>query len=153
MTAVELVIPIAGEHECGDRLHTASEQPQDIERRLVRAMHILEDDDHWRVRPQLAHDRCRNLIRSRAGLHELRQLSTGALGDVDERPERTWSEQCITSAPQESRAAGAVVTEASQESGLADTGLSADEQDPPARAALDGFQALPEHRELAGALE
>jgi len=153
VTAVELVVPIAGEHECGDRLHAASEEPQDIEARLVRAMHILEDEHRWRPRPQLAHERRGNLIRSRAGLHELLQLSPGALGDVDEGPERTWSEQCITSAPQESRAAGAVVTEASQESGLADTGLSADEQDPPARAALDGFQVFAEHRELAGALE
>jgi hypothetical protein len=115
-------------------------------------MNILEDEDCWRPRPQLAHEGCRNLIRSRAGLHELLQLSAGALGDVDERPERAWSKQCIASPPQESRT-GAVVAEASQECGLADTDLSADEQDPPARAALDGFQAFAEHRELAGALE
>ena len=153
MTAVELVVPIAGEHECGDRLHAASEEPQDIEGRLVRAMHILEDEDRWRPRPQLTYERRRNLIRPRAGLHELLQLSAGALGDVGEGPEWTWSEQCIASPPQKSRAAGPVVAEASQERGLADTGLSADEQDPPARAALDGFQVFAEHRELAGALE
>jgi len=92
VTAVELVVPIAGEHECGDRLHPACEEPQDIKGRLVRIMHILEDEDRWRPGPQLAYERRRNLIGSRAGLHELLQLSAGALGDVDEGPERTWSE-------------------------------------------------------------
>src|SRR5439155_22686480 len=105
---VGLVVPMAGEHECGDRLHKASEQPQDIEGRLVRAMQILEHEDRWRPCPQLAHERRGNLIRSRAGLHELLQLSPGALGDVDEGPERTRSEQRITSAQQKTRAAVAV---------------------------------------------
>ena len=144
MTAVDLVVPIAGEHECGDRLHAASEEPQDIEGRLVSAMHILEDEDRWRPRPQLAHERRGNLIRSRAGLHELLQLSARALGDVDEGPERTWSEQCITSAPQDSRAAGAVVAEASQERSLPHACFAAHEHDAPPRTALHRLQAFAE---------
>jgi hypothetical protein len=98
------------------------------------------------------HQRGRNLVRPRAGLHELLKGSPGAFGDVQQRSERTRSEQRVTSAPEKPHLA-VLVAEGAQELGLADASLSADQHDAPSRAASDGLEELAERRQVVAALE
>ncbi len=60
---VELVVPIGREHERRDSFDPPDEQPQNVERGLVRPVQILEDEDA-RHPPQLTQERNRDLVRS-----------------------------------------------------------------------------------------
>ena len=126
---VELVVAVAREHERGNGVDPAGEQLQDVEGRLVRTLQILEHEDRRRLPPQLASERRRNLMRLRSCLDEVLELSADGFGDVEEGPERTRSEQRVARAPEQPRAGGGVVTEASEESSLADAGLAPDEHE------------------------
>ena len=44
MVSVELVVPVGGEHERIGPVDPAAEHAQDVERRLVRPMHVLEHE-------------------------------------------------------------------------------------------------------------
>ena len=153
MEAVQLGVAIAHEQRGRQRFNPATQQPEHIERRVVRPVHVLEHQDRRRARPQLPHERCRHIECARVSLHELLELAARVLGDVEEGPERARGEQGITGPPQQSRALRQAVAEAPQERGLADTGLPADEQQATARAALHGIHALAQRRELVAALE
>jgi hypothetical protein len=48
MGAIDLVVAIGRQHERGERLDTAAEQSQDVERRLVGPVQVLEHDDAGR---------------------------------------------------------------------------------------------------------
>ena len=41
----QLVVSVADEHERRDRLDSAAEQPEHVQRRLVRPVHVLEHQD------------------------------------------------------------------------------------------------------------
>ena len=72
-----------------------------------------------------------------------------ALGDGEERAERTRREERIAGAPEHPRRCAALLAEAPHEGGLADARLAADQHDAAPRAAPDGLQALVERRQLA----
>ena len=104
MGAVELVVAVGGEYESGSTLDPADEELQHVERGLVRPVHVLDDQDRRRPRPQLAHERRRDHVRSGAALDELLELAARELGDVEQRPERPRREQGVAGAPQDPRA-------------------------------------------------
>lgn len=54
MHAIELAVAIGTDHERGNRLHPASDQPQDVERRFVRPVQVFENEDGGRVAPELS---------------------------------------------------------------------------------------------------
>ena len=59
MRAIELVVAVAGEHERGNGLDLAREQPQHVERRLVGPVEVLEHEDRRAAPAQLADQRRR----------------------------------------------------------------------------------------------
>ena len=153
MGAVELVVAVAGENESGSTLDPASEQLQDVERGLVRPVQVLDDQDRRRPRPQLAHERRRDLVRSGAALDQLLELTAGDLSDVEQRPERTRREQRVAGARQDPRRPAVLLAKPSQQRCLPDSGLASHEHQPPLRATEDGGQGLIERRKMTGALE
>jgi hypothetical protein len=153
MRAVELVVAIADDHQRRHRLHPAGEQPQDVERRLVRPVHVLEHEHGRDPRAQLARQRHHHRVRHRTTLNDRLQLAPGGLGNLDQRPERARREERVASAPEDPRRPAALLAEPPQEDRLADPGLAADQQHLPTRAALDCFQAIDERRKLGGTFE
>jgi hypothetical protein len=151
--AAQLGLAIAHQQRRRERFDPSTHQTQHIQRRVVRPVDIFEHHDRRRARLELSHQRRGNVERSRVGLHQLLELAARALGDVDEGPERTGREQRITGPPKDARAGRAVVAEASEQRGLAHTGLPTDEHQAPTRAGLHGIQALAEHFELLTALK
>jgi hypothetical protein len=55
MRPVELVVPVGGDDQGRNPLHSAGEQPQHVERGLVRPVHILEHEDGRSPGRQLPH--------------------------------------------------------------------------------------------------
>jgi hypothetical protein len=153
MGAVERVVAVGGHDQGRHRLHPAGQQPQDVEGRLIRPMHVLEDEHRRGPRPQFVRQRRCHLVRHRPTLHDRLELTPRPFGDTEERPKRTGREERIAGAPEDPRRLAALFAEPPHERCLADPGLAADQQDLPARAALDGLQAIEEHRQLGGALE
>jgi hypothetical protein len=116
-------------------------------------VHVLEDEDGRGPRAQLVRQRRHHLVRFPTTLHDRLELTPGPFGDTEERPERTRREQRVTGTPEDPHRWAALLAEPPHEGRLADPGLPADQQDLPARAALDGLQAIDQHRKLGGALE
>jgi len=153
MGAVELVVAVGGHDQDRHRLHPAGEQPQDVQGRLVRPVHVLEDEHGRGRRPQLAGQRRHHRMRHRAPGHDRLQLAAGPLGDLQQRAEGARREQRIAGAPQDPRRLAALVAEPPHERGLADPCLAAHQQQLPASAALDGLQPVGQGRQLGGPLE
>ena len=89
MRPVELIVPIGGDHQCLDRLDPATEQPQDVERRFVGPVDVLEDNDRRLLRVQLVPKRGEHGLRLVPPVDEFLQRFTGLGGDVEERAQ--WS--------------------------------------------------------------
>jgi hypothetical protein len=153
MRTVQLVVAVAGHDQGRHRLHPAGEQPQDVERRLVRPVHVFEDEHGRDPRAQLPRERRHHLVRHRTTLDDRLELAAGPLGDGDERPERARREERFAGAPEDPRRSAVLFAEPPHERRLADARLAADQQDMPTRAALDCLQAIDEHRQLSGAFE
>ena len=153
MRAVELVVAVARDDQRRHRLDATAKQPQHVERGLVRPVQVLEHEDGRSVRLQFARQRRHDLVRLHSARHDLLELAAACLGDAEQRAERARREERVAAAPEDPRRAAALFAELSQERGLADPCLAADEHDVPARAPLDGPQRIVERRKLAGALE
>ena len=151
--AVELVVAIARDHQSRDRLDPTGEQPQDVERRLVRPVHILEHEHGRCAFAELTSQRRDDLMRNRAARDTLLEVAADILGDREQRAEWARREEGIAGAPQDSRRRTGLLAEPPQKHCLPHPGLAADHRDAPSRAAFDGPQGFPERRELRGALE
>src|SRR2546421_10457732 len=103
MAAIELVVAVAGEDKPWRVLHPPGEQPEHIERRLVRPVEILEHEHASPWAAQLQQERRRHLMRLRSACHQFLELSADALCDLEQRPERARGEQRVTGAPQGAR--------------------------------------------------
>ena len=131
MGAVELVVAVGGDHEQRELPDPARQQPQRVERRLVRPVDVLEDDDRRLTGCDQPEQRPDDLG---GPAIERRLQLIGLLGDVEERPERPGREEGVAAAPQHARSAGRVA-EATDGDGLADPGLARDEHEAPAARA------------------
>ena len=141
---VQLVVAVAGHDQRRHRLDAAAQQRQHVERRLVGPVQILQDDDGARPRAGLAGDHRHHLVRLRARVEEVAQLTAGLVGDVDERAERAGREQRVAGAPENPVALGG---EAAQQGRLAAAGLAAQE-DEHAPAPARGVARLAQGREV-----
>ena len=153
VTAVELVVAVAGEDERGDALHLARQEAQHVERRLVGPVEVLEHEDA-RARPaQLADERTGDLVGSRLAGDQLLELAVSHLGDVEQRAERAWSEQALAGAPQDPRRRAAPIAERAQQGGLAGARLAADEDHRPRARGDHRVERVRQSRQLIGPLE
>jgi hypothetical protein len=132
MAAAELVGAIGDKDEGVNRVDPPTEQPQDVERRLVGPVHVFEHEDGPGSRPELIIQRRSDLVRLRPALDELFELSAGLLRDVQERSERTRREERVACSPEDAHRVTLVVEERPHESGLADARLAPEEEQPSA---------------------
>jgi hypothetical protein len=128
--AVELVVAVRRDDEDGKRPDSSPEQPEDIERRLVGPVQILEDE-HRAPGLQLLAESCEHLVGEGSGGDKLLEAATGICGHVGEWPERAWREQRVTCAREDSGVRSSRA-ERADERGLADTRLAGDEDEPAA---------------------
>ena len=151
MVAVDLIAAIGGDQESGEHVDPAGDDPEDVQRRLVGPVNILEDDD-GDIALELLHQRRRQLVRPRRSGCDSLELAAGHAGDVEEGAQRTRREQRVAGAPEETplvlRAA-----EPANERGLAHSGLPADEGEPAATGRGDRPEKVVEGFELLGALQ
>jgi hypothetical protein len=152
VAAIDPVVAIGRQHERGDRLDAASEQAQDVERRLIGPVEVLEHDDVRRPAAQLARQRGDELARRGALRDQRSELAADVVGDVDERAERARGEQRVARSPQHPTSASAVA-ERPHERRLADSRLAGDEDEPPAALRTHRRQVAVECLELRAALE
>ena len=130
MNPIELVVPVGREHEQRRLPQLAREQPQHVERRLVRPVHVLDNDDRRRARPRQPEERGDH--RGRALIDRGLELAAGLLGDIEERPQRPRREQRVTAAPQHARRTARLRAECTNSRRLAHPGLPGDEHEPAA---------------------
>jgi hypothetical protein len=153
MGTVEPVVAVAGHDQGRHRLHPAGQQPQDVEGRLIRPVHVLEHKHRRGPRAQLVRQRRHHLVRHRPTRHDRLDLTPRPFGDTEKRPQRARREQRVAGTPEDPHRLAALVAEPPHEGRLADPGLAPDQQHLPTRAALDGLQAIDQHGQLGGALE
>ena len=108
MRSVQLIIPVAGQHQRRDGFNSASEQSQDVERGLVCPVHVLHDQNRRRARSQLAHERRDHLVRATTALGELLELAPGDQRNVDKGSERSRGEERVAGPQQDLRPARAI---------------------------------------------
>jgi hypothetical protein len=127
----ELIVAIGREHERSGRLDTAAEQAEEVERRLVRPVDVLEHED-CRAR-QLVEQRRRHLVRAGSALEQLGERSADLGRDVCNRRKRTRREERVACSREDAHAT-CVVAEGADERGLPDAGLAGEEGEPPIAA-------------------
>ncbi len=147
----QAIVSIGCDHERGDPAHAGAEQREHVERGLVRPVQILDDDNRRPVRLELAHQRRQTTRGLLTAFDRLRQRTVGHGGHIRERRKRSRGPQGVTPPPENTRR-HARMTETVDERSLADTALTANEnQAPIARLRLQ--ETLLEHRHDLLALE
>jgi hypothetical protein len=153
VAAVELVVAVAGEDEGGDALHLAGQEAQDVQRRLVGPVEVLEHEDARAPSGELANERTGDLVRSRLTGDQLLELAVSHLRDVEQRAERAGSEQPLAGAPQDPCRLATPVAERAQQGGLAGARLATDEDDRPGAGRYHRIERVRQSRQLIGPLE
>jgi len=123
----ELVVPVGKEDERGRRLRSASEQAEQVERRLVRPVHVLQEE-HRRPRAQLVEQRGEHVVRPRAARDEPGERLADLGRDVGDRPERAGREERVARTLQHAHVRRALGAKAPDERRLSDTRLAGDEE-------------------------
>ena len=153
LRAAELIRPVAGQHESGCGGDAASEQGEQIERRLVRPVEILEHEYGGTSRSQLTQQAEHDLVWSSAGGEQILQLAAGELGDVEQRCQRTRGPHRLAPAPQDADAAVALLAEQAQQRRFAHPGLARQEQHLADAVQPHRVQRVPEDIEAVFPLE
>src|ERR1700730_9747842 len=86
------------EHERSGVTHAPSEKPQQIERRLIRPVHVL---DHQYRRPctgELIEHRAEQSLTRAARLEQLAKLPLQTSSEVKQRPQRSRGQHCVARA-------------------------------------------------------
>ncbi len=124
--------PVAAreQEQDGQRPDSPGEQGDDVERRLVRPVHVLEHE-HGRLRRQreLGQQQAVDLVRRRAGGQRLLQRRRQRAGQVVDRAERPRDREVVAGAEQHARVVIEIGDEAGDERGLADPGLAGHDDD------------------------
>ena len=136
MRAVELVVPVAGDHERGNCLDPATQKLQHVECGPVRPVNILENEDRRPVALELGDERRLHLVRPRALADEPFEVASRHSGDVEQGTKRARREQRIARTPQHPCGIRSLAAEAAEQRRLPDSRLARDENEPPARATV-----------------
>jgi len=131
MVRPELVVAIRQHEERGDLPDAAAEERDQVERRRVRPVQVLEHDDHRRVLPELFEDRGEDHPRRSARFEPPEQCGARLLGDVVDGPQRPRGVEGIAGAPQRAARLPTRAREAVDERGLADSRLAVQQRDAP----------------------
>ena len=126
MTALDLVVPVGGDHETRRRVDSPAEHAQRVQGRLVRPVQVFQDE----------HETARELRQDGTGDHARiarvgdRAGKTAARlpGDIDERSERCGRREVLARPTQDAEPWSRA--ERAHEGRLADAGLAADEHEP-----------------------
>ena len=153
LVASELRVAIADENERANRADAACEQPEDIQRRGVRPVRILDNEDGRLARRQLARECGYHLMRPRIRRHEVEELSTCFLCNGEKGRKRTWREERVALAPKQPCAPAVALAEAAQQHGLASSGITADERHSPSEARTHSGERIVESGDVIRALE
>ena len=137
MGAVELIVAIAAQHQRRGRRDARAEQRQQVERRLVGPLQILQYEHGQSSPPQLSKQCANDLMRPDRSRHDLLEFASDRVRDVHQRPERARRAQRRTRAPQHLPHVNLAAAEAPQQRRLPRTGLAADEDQSPRRARPD----------------
>ena len=99
MRAVELVVAVGRDHERLCVADPPAEDTQDVERRLVGPVHVLDDDDQRRavVGPE---ERRRDVVGPASGPDRLGQSRRCRVRKLEEWPERPRRQQWVTAPAQ-----------------------------------------------------
>ena len=128
MIARELVVAVRDEDERRRRRELSGEEPQDIQRALVRPVRVLDHDDGVARLDELE-DRGGDVVGRAPRIEDA--VDPRGLGDLEERPERSRCRERVASAPEEGRPGGEIGAEAPDEGRLPDARLPAHEEEPP----------------------
>src|SRR5438552_11701160 len=141
MCALELVVSVRDHDECGQSAQAPGKEPQDVERRLVRPVRVL-DGENRRGRARECSDECgRDLMWQRPRRDERGQLAADCVRYVEERPKRTRGEKRLAPTP-ENLPHFVLLAEAIEQRRLADSGLAMNEDERPGRIRFDARQRL-----------
>ena len=127
MSTVELIVPVRHDDQRSRRLCPAAEKTQDIERRLIGPMEVLEDGDRRPPRRELLHERREHRVGLVAGFDDILESAARRRRDVEQRTEGSRRVEGIARAPENPRLVTALIAEMADERGLADAGLAGDQ--------------------------
>jgi hypothetical protein len=151
VSIVKLVVAVGGHHQRRETFEAATEQPQDIERCLVRPMQVLEHQDRRRGTRYLVGEHRQHLMGTGSVLNQIAEPSACKLGHLDERLQRPRSEQRFARTPQ--GPTSLLAAEPPHERRLPDPRLASHQDE----AALPGLpcrrQRIAKHIQMLGALE
>ena len=154
MCRPDLVTPVAHDEDDRQALDPTCEQTQDVQTRLVRTVHVVEDENRRLegCRRELAHEARSHVVRLRVALDGRQEVSADRFGDVEERPEWARCEQWVAGAPQRRDRFLHGIEKTAQECGLSDPGFAVDEHKAPG-STLRNVEHLREEVEFGLALE
>ena len=151
--AIEPDVPVGRDHERREAVHAPREQPQDVERRLIRRVKILEHQNRRRALLEQTPNRGGDLVGNGFPLHGVRQVAARGLRNVEQRPERAGCEQHVAGAPQHASGTLDLLAEPFDQRRLADPGLAGDECHPAAAGLNHRRENFRQRRELLRTLQ
>ena len=153
MCPLELVVSMRHENQNGHVVDLANHEPEHVERRLIRPVEILDDEDGRSTLPHLVQKRRTDVVELRASVERVPQVAADGIGDVEHRPQRPRREQRLAVPGKDRDTRIVICTEAAHERRLADAGLSRHHHRTPAPCLTDTLETLLEQRQLAASFE
>ncbi len=153
MAVLEFVVAIGGHDERAEPVKPTAQQPEHVERGLVGPLQVLEHQHRRRRAFDIPRKRREHLVWEATAPHELVELATHGLGDVDERAEVARSEQRLARAPQDPGRRFEGVAEAAHDRGLANARLASEQHELSGAPGSDRGQRATEQLELGRPLE
>ena len=143
MLRADLVVAVGRDQQNGCLIEPAAEVAEEVERRLVRPVDVLDDCD-CRSRAELLESCRKDLPPAKCPVEARRELV--------ERGERLGREQPVARRPDDPRLPGLLLSECADEGGLPDAGLAADEHEA-SMARSCRAEVLAESREVRAPLD
>ena len=153
MIALELGVATCDNDERRNGRHPARQQAEQVERRLVGPVQVLEYDDSRLAEAQLVEERAEHGARARTSVDQRREVAARLDGHVDERPEGQRRLERFAGAGEHPCSVVESGAERLHEGRLADAGLAGDEDDAAAPCPRHRRECGGERFELVGALE
>src|SRR3954451_15234121 len=95
----EFVVPVAGDDERRDCCEPPREERECVERRLVRPVQVLQDEDSRPAPPELADQRDHDIMRPRACRDYVGKLAARDLGHIEQWAEGASGKERLACAP------------------------------------------------------
>jgi hypothetical protein len=150
---MHLIVPVAGEDQGPDFLDAAAEQSENVERGLIRPMDVFEHEERRCPLTELC-DQCRrDLMRFGGTRHEVLELASGHVSDLEKRCERTRCQERITCAPKNVCPPTALIAKPLQEDRLSSPCLATDEHQPSFGTGEDGGETVVKDGKMIGSLD